>query len=94
MQADRLPPHDLNAEESVLGSILIDGMTITQIAGYLSAGDFYREINRQCFEVCHDLFQRNEATIFLGHLVQSYNRVHSADLSATLISPKPAKERT
>ena len=61
MQADRLPPHDLNAEESVLGSILIDGMTITQIAGYLSADDFYREINRQCFEVCHDLFQRSEA---------------------------------
>ncbi|MDA1278970.1 MAG: replicative DNA helicase [Chloroflexi bacterium] len=60
MQADRLPPHDLNAEESVLGSILIDGMTITEIAGFLSANDFYREINRQCFEVCHDLFQRDE----------------------------------
>ena len=61
MQADRLPPHDLHAEESVLGSILIDGMTITQIAGYLSADDFYREINRQTFEVCYDLFQRDEA---------------------------------
>ena len=61
MQADRLPPHDLNAEESVLGSILIDGTTITQIAGYLSADDFYREINRHCFEACNDLFQRNEA---------------------------------
>ena len=61
MQADRLPPHDLNAEESVLGSILIDGITITQIAGFLSADDFYREINRQCFEACYDLFQRDEA---------------------------------
>ncbi|SVD90724.1 uncharacterized protein METZ01_LOCUS443578, partial [marine metagenome] len=61
MQADRLPPHDLSAEESVLGSILIDGLTITQIAGFLSADDFYREINRQCFEVLYDLFQRDEA---------------------------------
>ncbi|MCZ6539055.1 MAG: replicative DNA helicase [Chloroflexi bacterium] len=61
MQADRLPPHDLNAEESVLGSILIDGTTITEIAGHLSADDFYREINRQCFEVCNALFQRDEA---------------------------------
>ena len=61
MQADQLPPHDLSAEESVLGSILIDGMAITQIAGFLSAEDFYREINRQTFEVCHDLFQRDEA---------------------------------
>lgn len=60
MQADRLPPHDLNAEESVLGSILIDHTTLTQIAGFLSANDFYREINRQCFEVCYDLFERHE----------------------------------
>lgn len=60
MQADRLPPHDLSAEESVLGSILIDGTSITQITGFLSADNFYREINRQCFEVCHDLFQRDE----------------------------------
>jgi replicative DNA helicase len=61
MQADRLPPHNLSAEESVLGSILIDGMTITQIAGFLAADDFYREINRQAFEVFYDLFQRDEA---------------------------------
>ena len=61
MQANRLPPHDFQAEEAVLGSILIDSMTITQIACFLSADDFYREINRQCFEVCYDLFERDEA---------------------------------
>jgi len=61
MQANRLPPHDFQAEEAVLGSILIDSMTITQIAGFLSADDFYRETNRQCFEVCYDLFERDEA---------------------------------
>ena len=61
MQANQLPPHDYQAEEAVLGSILIDSMTITQIAGFLSADDFYREINRQCFEVCYDLFERDEA---------------------------------
>ena len=61
MQANRLPPHDFQAEEAVLGSILIDSMTITQIAGFLSADDFYRDVNRQCFEVCYDLFERDEA---------------------------------
>ncbi|MAE80767.1 MAG: replicative DNA helicase [Chloroflexi bacterium] len=61
MQANRLPPHDFQAEEAVLGSILIDSMTITQIVGFLSADDFYRETNRQCFEVCYDLFERDEA---------------------------------
>mgnify|MGYP002817080722 FL=1 len=61
MQANGLPPHDFQAEEAVLGSILIDSMTITQIVGFLSADDFYRETNRQCFEVCYDLFERDEA---------------------------------
>ena len=61
MQANRLPPHDFQAEEAVLGSILIDSMTITQIAGFLTADDFYRETNRQCFKVCYDLFERDEA---------------------------------
>jgi len=61
MQADRLPPHDLSAEESVLGSILIDGMSLTQITGFLSADDFYREINRHVFEACYELTQRDEA---------------------------------
>ena len=61
MQADRLPPHDLSAEESVLGSILIDGMSLTQVTGFLAADDFYREINRQVFEACYELVQRDEA---------------------------------
>ena len=61
MQADRLPPHDLNAEESVLGSILIDGSTITRITGLISADDFYRETNRICFEAFHSLMERDEA---------------------------------
>jgi replicative DNA helicase len=60
MQADRLPPHDLSAEESVLGSILLDGLAINKITGFLAADDFYREVNRQCFEVLYDLFQRGE----------------------------------
>jgi len=61
LQADRLPPHDLNAEESVLGSILIDGSTITRITGLISADDFYRETNRICFEAFYSLMERDEA---------------------------------
>ena len=82
MQANRLPPHDFQAEEAVLGSILIDSMTITQIAGFLSADDFYREINRQCFEVCYDLFERDEAInqITVTHEMENRGMLDDANL--------------
>ena len=78
MQANRLPPHDFQAEEAVLGSILIDSMTITQIAGFLSADDFYRPINRQCFKVCYDLFERDEAInqITVTHEMENRGMLH------------------
>ena len=34
MQLDRLPPHDIIAEQSVIGSILIDGNSITKVKAH------------------------------------------------------------
>ncbi len=57
---EKLPPHDELAEESVLGSLLIDGEAIVQIP-FLKIEDFYRERNRWAYEACTVLFQRDEA---------------------------------
>ena len=51
MYAERLPPHDIAAEESVIGSLLIDGEAMSRIAPLVKPDDFYRERNRWCFEV-------------------------------------------
>jgi replicative DNA helicase len=59
--AERLPPHDINAEESVIGSMLIDGEAITKVASFLKPADFYSEKNRWCYEACLALFERSEA---------------------------------
>lgn len=48
--ADRLPPHNIVAEEAVLGSALIDSAALEKIARKLSANDFYRERNRWVWE--------------------------------------------
>ncbi|MCH8827149.1 MAG: replicative DNA helicase [Chloroflexi bacterium] len=61
MYAERLPPHDLNAEESVIGSILIDGDSLTAVTSFLNSSDFYGERNRHCFDACIALFERGEA---------------------------------
>ncbi len=58
---DRLLPHDIEAEESVIGAILIDGDALTEVSGSLAPDDFYAIKNRWCYEACIALFDRSEA---------------------------------
>lgn len=57
----RLPPNDNDAEEAVIGSLLIDGTAIFQIADFLQPADFYYEQNQWLYEACMALYQRDEA---------------------------------
>jgi replicative DNA helicase len=57
----RLPPNDNDAEEAVIGSLLIDGSSIFQIADFLQSADFYFEQNQWLYESCMSLYQRDEA---------------------------------
>ena len=59
--AEKLLPHDVEAEEAVLGSLLIDGQCIARLAPLLKGGDFYRERNQLCFDAAVALFQRDMA---------------------------------
>lgn len=61
MTTDKLPPHDIEAEEAVLGSLLVDSGAIYKIATVLSSEDFYREKNLWVYQACCDLYERNEA---------------------------------
>jgi replicative DNA helicase len=58
--ADRLPPHDIDAEEATLGSLLIDGGAIIKTETMIKPQDFYSERNRWIYETCVNLYQRNE----------------------------------
>lgn len=61
MYSEKLPPHDLDAEEAVIGSLLIDGTAIYKIATFLQPSDFYHEQNQWLYGACLSLYQRNEA---------------------------------
>ena len=61
MYEEKLLPHDIEAEEAVVGSLLIDGESILKVAHFLKPGEFYREKNRFCYESCLSLFLRAEA---------------------------------
>ncbi|MDQ4045176.1 MAG: hypothetical protein M3173_06990 [Chloroflexota bacterium] len=59
---DRLPPHNLEAEQSVLGSLLIDRDAVIRIASYVKPGDFYRSAHRLIYEAILNLYNRREPT--------------------------------
>ena len=56
----RVPPHDLEAETSVLGAILLDPAAITRVLDQLSPDDFYRENNGQIYRAAQNLFREGE----------------------------------
>ena len=61
MYAEQLLPHDVEAEEAVIGSLLIDGDSFLRVSSALKPEDFYRERNRLCYNACVSLFRRSEA---------------------------------
>ncbi len=61
MVKDTLPPYDQDAEEAVLGSLLIDSEAINEIVTIIGAEDFFIEQNQYVFGACQNLFNRDEA---------------------------------
>ena len=54
----RTPPHNSDAEISVLGSMLIHPEAVAKGVEILQPGDFYHETHRQVFEACVALFNQ------------------------------------
>ncbi|MBE7001558.1 MAG: replicative DNA helicase [Ruminococcaceae bacterium] len=52
----RQRPHSLEAEQSVLGSILIDSRCLTEVIGIVRPEDFYLEQNREIYETIYTMF--------------------------------------
>lgn len=61
MVQEKLPPHDIAAEEAVIGSLLLGGENVYEVATFLEPGDFFREANAWLYQSCLSLYQRNEA---------------------------------
>jgi replicative DNA helicase len=57
---DRLPPQSIEAEQSVLGSILIDRDALIEVADFLTPADFYRQAHARIYAVMIDLSERRE----------------------------------
>ncbi len=56
----KVPPHSQEAEESLLGSLLIDKDAIIKVADTLMPQDFYKDANRIIFETIKELYGNQE----------------------------------
>jgi replicative DNA helicase len=60
-----MAPHNTEAEEAALGSLLIDPDAIFRVAAFLDPDDFYREKNGWIYEAIRDLHNRREPADFV-----------------------------
>ncbi len=90
---ERLPPQNVEAEEAVLGSLLIDREAIGRVASFLRDGDFYRDRNREIYAAALTLYDRREPIDLLtlkdelerrGRLEEVGGTAYLASLSANV----------
>lgn len=55
---DKLVPHSIDAEEAVLGSIIVDADCFSEVKTIINARAFYRETNRWVFEAMESLIDK------------------------------------
>ena len=58
---ERMPPQNIEAEQAVLGAVLIKKEALTEVQEILKPEDFYREAHRIVYSAMEDLFINNEA---------------------------------
>jgi replicative DNA helicase len=93
-EPDRQPPHNLEAEEAVLGAILTAGRLLAEVAAVLEEVDFYRPAHRAIWRAILRLADRDEPTdpvTVLGELDDSGDLadVGGAPFLHTLIEAVP-----
>ena len=83
----RTSPHSIEAEQSVLGSLLINNNTVDDIAGLLDPSDFYRRNHKLIFQVIVDLFNEQQPAdvITVGERLERNNQIDDAGGNAYLI---------
>lgn len=60
MDVLKVPPNNLEAEQSVIGAMILDKNAISQASETLRGEDFYRESHKQIFDAIMELYDRDE----------------------------------
>jgi replicative DNA helicase len=91
---DREPPHNLEAEEAVLGAVLAAGRLLAEVAAVLEEADFYRPAHRAIWRAILRLADRDQPTDPVTVLGELDDRGELADVGGgpflhTLVAAVP-----
>lgn len=98
-EGHRLPPHNMEAEASVLGAMLLSNEAVADVVEILEADDFYRSVHGRIYAALRGLFARGEpvdivsAAVALerdGSLDDIGGRLYLADLANEVPTPASA----
>jgi replicative DNA helicase len=78
-QSLKLPPYSLEAEQAVLGGLMIDNGTWDQVSDVVKEADFYRKDHRLIFSAIFSLAEKNEPydVVTLSEWLDSYNELNN-----------------
>ena len=60
ISTDKLPPQNIEAEQSILGAILIENDALPKVIEVISREDFYKESHRKIYDAMIELFDKSE----------------------------------
>ena len=63
---EKLPPQSIEAEKSLLGSLMLDKNAIIRMADFLKPEDFYRKSHQDIYAACLELFEKSEPVDILS----------------------------
>lgn len=87
MPAERIPPQNIEAEQSLLGALLIEKDGMIRVADMVRTEDFYRQAHADIYQAILELFEKNEPIdlLSLGNRLNEKGRLESVGGRAYLI---------
>lgn len=78
---ERLPPQNIEAEQAVLGAMMIDNDAIAKVSEILTESDFYREAHKVIYTAMLELYGKNEAVdmVTLAEKLKHDNKLENAE---------------
>lgn len=76
----KVPPQNLEAEQSVIGGIMLDNQALNTVLERLEVDDFYSEAHRKIFAAIVELYDKNEPSdlITLSNILKNKNHLDQA----------------
>ncbi|MGH2682291.1 MAG: replicative DNA helicase [Actinomycetota bacterium] len=99
LRPQRVPPHNLEAEQSVLGAMMLSGEAVAAVIEIIKPDDFYRRAHRVVYEALVDLYARGEPVDAItgveelkrrGSLEEAQGALYIAHLVETVPTPASA----